>query len=95
MGLCPNFPQIPCLTDFEINLIISGSKVSLILNVWTFTSGWIQTDLVPLLLQFHDLIEVGLAPLLLRLPVQLESPHLQLQLLTLRLQLQIQSKGSL
>ena len=45
------------------------------------------TDLVPLLLQLHGLVEVGDASLLLRLPVQLQGPHLQLQLLTLALQL--------
>ena len=44
-------------------------------------------DLVPLLLQFHGQVEVGDAPLLLCLPVQLQGPHLQLQLLTLSLQL--------
>ncbi len=43
--------------------------------------------LVSLSLQFHDLVEVGHTPALLRLPVQLQSPETQLQLLTLRLQL--------
>lgn len=77
--------------EIKINLIIMGTNSAVTLR----RSGWIQTDLIPLLLQFHDLVEVGLAPLLLGLPVQLERPHLQLQLLTLRLQLQIQSKRSL
>lgn len=38
----------------------------------------VHTDLVSLLFQFHDLVEIGHAPLLLSLPVQLQSPHLQL-----------------
>ena len=45
------------------------------------------TDLVPLLLKLCGLVEVGHAPLLLRLPVHLQGPHLQLKLLTLALQL--------
>lgn len=44
--------------------------------------------LVSLLLKLHDLVKVGHASLLLRLPVQLQRPDFELQLLALRLQLQ-------
>lgn len=47
----------------------------------------IHTDLVSLLLKFHDLVKIGHTSFLLSLPVQLESSHLQLELLALQLQL--------